>query len=62
MTEAIYLNVGDVVSLKSGGPRMVVQKFSYLDGGNKALCFWFGGSTLYEAWFEPNALTVHAQP
>lgn len=50
------VNVGDVVTLKSGGPKMTVEQigpFSMSSSGrNKAKCTWFDGTQKMNALFE----------
>ena len=51
---------GDIVELKSGGPKMTVKERS--DGDNEYLCQWFGGKKLEEGWFHSDSLKrVEAQ-
>lgn len=47
---------GDVVKLKSGGPKMTAGKTSLLNGTNYVHCFWFVGSAEKEKSFPENAL------
>lgn len=37
-------NPGDVVELKSGGPKMTIKKFEDLSAGRSAVCDWFEGN------------------
>lgn len=46
--------IGDVVQLKSGGPKMTV-KFSPPEKG-EVLCQWFGGSKLESGYFPKASL------
>jgi uncharacterized protein YodC (DUF2158 family) len=50
------LKVGDVVTLKSGGPKMTVEqigKFSMSSTAhNRAKCTWFDGTKKLDALFE----------
>jgi uncharacterized protein YodC (DUF2158 family) len=48
-------NVGDVVVLKSGGPKMTVDKIS----GNEVQCVWFEGANQKYGAFPPNALKAY---
>jgi uncharacterized protein YodC (DUF2158 family) len=45
-------NVGDVVQLKSGGPKMTVTKVD----SNWVTCNWFEGSKVHVDLFPPDAL------
>ena len=45
---------GDIVQLKSGGPKMTVNAPRGTD--NDYHCKWFGGSKLSFAWFAENTL------
>lgn len=57
---------GDIVQLKSGGPKMVVAKSTTektleipeieLDPRGSVRCQWFSGSKLQEGWFDPESL------
>ena len=51
---------GDVVTLKSGGPKMTVQHTgSYIMGGGPddgAACVWFEGSKPFEKVFDRSVL------
>ena len=54
---------GDVVKLKSGGPRMTVDDVDvYMSGGKpQAKCVWFEDKKRYEALFElPTLVHTHA--
>ena len=52
--------IGDVVVLKSGGPKMTINKLGdySLSGGpkNAAKCIWFTDNKLEDALFDLNAL------
>jgi uncharacterized protein YodC (DUF2158 family) len=48
-------NVGDVVQLKSGGPRMTVTS----ELGEEVLCVWFAGTTQTHGTF-PHATLLRA--
>lgn len=56
------VKVGSVVTLKSGGPKMTVQKISMFDWAN--VVWWqeekedYFGSHYCKAWFKPDALKV----
>lgn len=45
--------VGDVVQLKSGGPKMTVRKTEPISGIQTS---WFAGSKHESGWFPPDAL------
>ena len=48
---------GDVVRLKSGGPKMVVDRVKYFsDDSASVYCVWFVGSEKQECDFPPDAL------
>ena len=49
------LKQGDVVQLKSGGPRMTIKgigKYGLASQTNRALCEWFDGKKRTEDTFE----------
>lgn len=49
--------VGDIVELKSGGPKMTVTATP--SGGSRTplyKCSWFAGAKSEESWFPPDAL------
>ena len=46
---------GDVVELKSGGPKMTV---AYQHGGGALQCNWFDGSTKKAGSFNPDMLKL----
>jgi len=48
-------NIGDVVQLKSGGPKMTV---THIRGANSLDCTWFEGVKLHEGTFPPDALRI----
>lgn len=54
------LRVGDVVQLKSGGPKMTIKEMGKYGMGNtthiEAKCAWFDGTKLKEELFEPESL------
>ena len=48
---------GDVVRLKSGGPKMVVDRVKYFsDDSASVYCVWFVDSNKEECDFPPDAL------
>lgn len=47
-------SVGDIVQLKSGGPKMSVNGVS--GDGESILCKWFTGSKLSQGYFAPETL------
>ncbi len=48
MTNEIELKAGDVVVLKTGGPKMTISSI----GAGFAFCQWFDGTTLCEHTFK----------
>lgn len=51
------INVGDVVRLKSGGPKMTVAKIGVYHGGvAQATCHWFAGDKVETGLFPLAAL------
>ncbi len=54
-------NEGDVVSLKSGGPKMTIQTIPYKRGPlvfeDYASCVWFEGNNLKESAFKTALLS-----
>lgn len=36
--------VGEVVQLKSGGPKMTIARFEDINGVSNAVCGWFNGN------------------
>jgi uncharacterized protein YodC (DUF2158 family) len=49
-------SVGDIVQLKSGGPKMTVNDVARGDG--KVVCVWFAGAKREVGTFEPATLQV----
>ena len=47
---------GDTVQLKSGGPKMTIERIGSSADSNAVLCFWFDGQKLQEQWFKPTSL------
>jgi uncharacterized protein YodC (DUF2158 family) len=57
------MNKGDVVQLKSGGPKMTVENVGRdATGDEYVLCSWFNGTDRKQATFEPNALEMAEAP
>lgn len=55
------LQVGDVVKLKSGGPKMTIEKIAVFQmGGSKeeAKCVWFEGNSQRSHLFALEVLTT----
>jgi uncharacterized protein YodC (DUF2158 family) len=51
------LKAGDVVQLKSGGPKMTIEEIDTYDGDhNKASCVWFEKNKREESIFELTSL------
>jgi uncharacterized protein YodC (DUF2158 family) len=48
------IKVGDVVQLKSGGPKMTVESIEANPAG--ILCTWFDGADKKSSCFQPDAL------
>lgn len=51
---------GDIVRLKSGGPKMTVMKVRgpFTDGEFLVDCKWFSGAKVQEGSFQPSALEL----
>lgn len=51
---------GDVVRVKSGGPKMTVWQVgkAAMTGADTVWCVWFVGNTKHDGTFEPDALEV----
>jgi uncharacterized protein YodC (DUF2158 family) len=45
---------GDVVQLKSGGPKMTVERIGSSADSNSLLCLWFEDDKLREKWASTN--------
>lgn len=55
-------NTGDVVQLKSGGPKMTVVKVDDFESGSLiVVCSWFVGTKKETASFPPDALEKATQ-
>lgn len=54
--------VGDVVLLKSGGPKMTVSNVTRDDGNLKVWCTWFDGSKKNDAPFPADTLEDESEP
>lgn len=52
------LKEGDVVMLKSGGPKMTVETIGQYDYENKAYCTWFDGNKKVSDLFKLEALAL----
>jgi uncharacterized protein YodC (DUF2158 family) len=55
MAKTVTYQIGDIVQLKSGGPKMTVKENSAMVGGD-LLCQWFSGSKLNHGYFDPETL------
>ena len=55
MSETAILKVGDVVSLKSGGPKMTVAE---IVSASSTRCIWFADNKIDTAEFIPDTLFV----
>jgi uncharacterized protein YodC (DUF2158 family) len=51
--------VGDVVQLKSGGPKMTVSE---LESDNRVFCIWFSGNDRKSDTFIAQALKLYEKP
>jgi uncharacterized protein YodC (DUF2158 family) len=51
-------NVGDLVQLKSGGPKMTVEKLE----GSEVSCVWFDGTNPKYGIFPVNTLKIYESP
>ena len=47
---------GDVVQLKSGGPKMTVDRLLEQAGESQVKCSWFNGAIRMSDLFEPHSL------
>lgn len=54
--------VGDVVELKSGGPRMTVESIGTQIDPDGVVCRWFEGKDLKQATFPPGSLQKPTPP
>ena len=66
MDSPLKLKKGDVVILKSGGPKMTVQNFGEQKPGiltnvSWVRCVWFEGNRVYEYNFDQNVLKLTSQ-
>lgn len=50
------LKAGDIVVLKSGGPKMTIEWFGTYSGVAKAQCTWFEGAKKSSELFAVNSL------
>jgi len=48
--------VGDVVTLKSGGPKMTILQIQEFNIGKMAICQWFNGNDLEAKMFNTETL------
>lgn len=55
-TEAQNVKEGDVVTLRSGGPEMTVEKLECNRGEFRYLCTWFVNGRQMSAAFKPSSL------
>lgn len=56
MAEQKTLKVGDIVQLKSGGPKMTVKDPMAIDG--QVYCQWFAGNKLNSGYFSRGSLVI----
>lgn len=47
---------GDTVQLKTGGPKLMVERIGSIYDSKAVLCFWFEGDKLRKQWFQPTSL------
>ena len=59
---AEQFKAGDVVQLKSGGPKMTIREIENWDGGPRAWCKWFHGNDSKEDVFPLVALKFPEAP
>lgn len=53
------LKIGDVVSLKSGGPAMTIENIGNYGSLNPGIyCIWFDSSKKLESLFHPDTLRL----
>ncbi len=50
------INIGDVVQLKSGGPKMTVTDVGDIRGQPTVWCVWFDKDEEKRGYFHPDAL------
>ena len=55
---SINFSKGDIVQLKSGGPKMTVEEVTLKSMVETEIvkCQWFSGSKLQDGWFNPDSL------
>lgn len=61
MAKKNRFKTGDIVQLKSGGPRMTVRGYDMLatlNGGPSVQCQWFAGAKLSSGHFEEESLNL----
>ncbi len=54
--------IGDIVQLKSGGPRMTVKDTSKFTTDADVYCQWFAGSKLESGHFHPSTIVRVDEP
>jgi len=59
MSEVEKFDAGDVVRLKSGGPKMTVVESGEYTEGFRIVCTWIDGNKKYEETFAPETLEKH---
>jgi uncharacterized protein YodC (DUF2158 family) len=50
--------VGDIVQLKSGGPKMTVEEVDARLGAKTVECAWFAGAKRERSYFNPDVLMM----
>lgn len=61
MATARKFKKGDIVKLKSGGPKMTVDDPMSAIGGGTVECQWFAGSKLQQGYFDPESLELFTE-
>jgi uncharacterized protein YodC (DUF2158 family) len=56
MSEPEKFEIGEVVCLKSGGPKMTVDGMGEYSEGFRISCVWFEGSKKFNGVFHPATL------
>jgi uncharacterized protein YodC (DUF2158 family) len=59
MADGVKFNAGDIVQLKAGGPKMVVE--TWLDKLEVYKCTWFAGAKYNSERFKEEALQIFVE-